>query len=78
MSSDLLQVREQHCLFLICALHCPYSLPLPDTSTLALPACSVRSELGMYYDPQRQLFGEAASGRWYSFDASTGQYTLAS
>ncbi|KAL4445882.1 hypothetical protein ABPG77_009081 [Micractinium sp. CCAP 211/92] len=36
------------------------------------------SELGMYYDPQRQLFGEAASGRWYSFDASTGQYTLAS
>ncbi|KAL4425716.1 hypothetical protein ABPG75_009732 [Micractinium tetrahymenae] len=36
------------------------------------------SALGMYYDPERQLFGEAASGHWYSYDAASGQYTLAS
>lgn len=39
------------------------------------PLCSA---LGMYFDPQRQLFGEAASGRWYAYDAGTGEYTLAS
>lgn len=52
---------------------------LPETCALPLPAvCRLRSELGMYYDPGRQLFGEAASGRWYAYDACTGQYTLAS
>ena len=32
------------------------------------------STLGAYYDPNSSLFGDAASGRWYSLDRNTGQY----
>lgn len=34
------------------------------------------SSLGAYYDPASSLFGDAASGRWYRLDQSTGQYIL--
>lgn len=35
------------------------------------------SSMGCYYDPATNLFGDAASGRWYRLDVATGQYILA-
>lgn len=35
------------------------------------------SELGAYYDAQRELFGDAASGQWFRLDAATGAFTPA-
>ncbi|PRW58842.1 CD2 antigen cytoplasmic tail-binding 2 [Chlorella sorokiniana] len=33
------------------------------------------SDLGMYFDSGRRLFGDSSSGQWYSYDAASGQYT---
>lgn len=33
------------------------------------------SSLGYYYDPTSKLYCSATSGKWYSFDEQTGEYT---
>ena len=45
---------------------------VPDSSTGYL----YNSLLGAYYDPDSQLFGDAASGLWYRLDHSTGKYVV--